>query len=77
MSERVLPIIVIYKNPLDHPGKYVVRRQWAGQGNVLIEPGALAVVDTLDEARAAVPPEQDTCLGRNPEDDPAIFEVWL
>lgn len=77
MSERVLPVIVIYRNPLDYPDKYVVRRQWAGGGGVLIEPGTLAVVDTLEEARAVVPPEQDTCLGRDPEDDPAIFEVWV
>jgi hypothetical protein len=75
--QRILAVIVIYRNPSDFPGKYVVRRQWAGRGGVLIEPGTLAVVDTLDQARAAVPPEQDTRLNRQPDDDPCIVEVWL
>lgn len=77
-AERVLPIIVIYANPLDHPGKYVTRRQWARRGGTVeaeLEP--LAVVDTLAAARAAVPPECDTRLDRDPADEPQIVECWI
>ena len=78
MSDRVLPIVVIYRNPLDYPLKFVVRRQWACQGGAVeIESQPLAVVDTIDEARAAVPSESDTRMDRDPADDPTIFEVWL
>lgn len=78
MTERVLPIVVIYRNPLDYPLHYVVRRQWACRGGAVeIEPEPLAVVDTLDQARAVVPPQQDTRLDRQPDDDPSICEVWL
>lgn len=78
MTNRVLPIIVIYRNPLDYPLSFVVRRQWACEGGrVEVEADPLAVVDTLDQARAAVPPECDQRLDRQPEDDPSIFEVWL
>ena len=77
MAERILPIIVIYRSPSDYPEKFVVRRQWAGPGTVEVEPDPLAVVDTLREARAAVPRECDSRLAPRPEDDPVIYEVWL
>lgn len=78
MTNRVLPIIVIYQNPLDYPLKFVVRRQWACEGGrVEIEAEPLAVVDTLDQARAAVPTGSDARLDRDPNDDPTILEVWL
>lgn len=78
MSERVLPVVVIYENPLDFPGRFVVRRQWACKGDkVEIEVDPLAVVDTLEQARAAVPMEQDARVDRDPDDDSKIVECWV
>jgi hypothetical protein len=75
---RILAVVVIYRNPLDYPGKYVVRRQWAGAGgSIEVEDEPIAVVDTLDEARAAVPAEQDACIARDPHDEPHIVESWI
>lgn len=78
MAERILPIVVIYANPSDYPGKYVTRRQWAcDDGAVRVEVDALAVVDTIEEARTAVPPETDFRLDPQPGDDPTIVECWI
>lgn len=78
-AHRALPVIVIYSDPIDFPGRYVTRRQWALRGSLQIEVEAepLAVVDTIEEARAAVPPAQDHRLDRDPDDDPAIVECWI
>lgn len=76
-NDRVLAVVVIYENPLDYPGKFVVRRQWAHPGEVEIEKDPLAVVDTLDQARDAVPPMQGYRLARQLDDDPTIVECWI
>lgn len=75
ISEKHWDHWVIYKSPLDAPGKWVVRK-W----NVLPPPERPTEVafvgDTLEAVRARVP-EGMTCMARSPDDDPSIFEVWL
>lgn len=61
----------IYKHPLDHPDKYVVRGWIDGTPDRTAH-----VADTLDEARDLVPAGL-TRFPRNPEDDPVIVETWL
>lgn len=65
---------VIYENPRDFPGKWVVRR-WVG---LAPDKDAAAVADSLESARSAVPgiAFRDR-IERMPGDDPAIVEVWL
>lgn len=69
---KTLSVFVIYENPLDHPGKLVVRR-WLGE---VPDPIPLAVTDSLSLARNVLP---FGCypIGRYPGDDPAIKEVWI
>lgn len=72
-----LEMFVVYENPRDYPGKFVVRR-WP---NCLVpqpvpEAVPMIVCDSLDVARAAVP-SWAVRLERFPDDDPAIREVWL
>ena len=72
-----LEMFVVYENPSDYPGQFVVRR-W---GNCIVpdarpDPMPLIVADSLNVARAAIPPWA-VCLQRCDEDDPAIREVWL
>lgn len=76
MPESILDIYVVYANPLDYPGRYVVRRQGVSRGRVDIDPEPLGVVDTLDQARDLLPPGL-TWLDRQPGDEPQIVECWL
>lgn len=76
MTDRPFYIYVIYDNPRDYPGKFVVRRQWPHDGQVIADKEALAVVDTLDQARAALP-DGLIRFDRHPNDDSVIVEAWL
>lgn len=74
--DQILPIVVIYENPSDYPGKFVARRQWAGRGGVLLEPGPLIVGDSLTEVRGVIP-DGMVRLPRDPNDEPQIVECWI
>ena len=71
-----MTIYTIYSNPLDYPGKYVVRRSIIREGglHVAVEPDA--VVDSLLEARSHIP-DSLFRMPRVPHDDPCIVESWL
>lgn len=77
-AEPELLVAVIYHDPSDYPGMYVVRQHHAtssGPPTIDVEP--LAVTDTLEAAREAVPPQQSWRTDRFPEDDPTIVETWM
>jgi hypothetical protein len=67
-----LKIWTIYENPSDYPGKFVVR-VWEDDGP---EQEPAAVVDSLAQARAAIPGGLMP-FKRHPGDDPTIVETWL
>jgi hypothetical protein len=67
---------VVYRNPSDYPGLYVVRRHWVHSGGPIAEAAPLIVTQSLDSARAVIPADLYN-IGRYPEDDPAILEVWV
>jgi len=67
---------VIYDNPSDYPGKFVVRRITVGRGSVLMSEHPLAVTETLLAARKSIPPGLHR-VERFTADDPVICEVWL
>lgn len=69
-----LDMYVVYENPLDFPGQFVVRR-WTTPPPTP-DHDATTVCHTLEEARAAIPPDR-ACIGRAGSDDPAIREVWV
>ena len=69
----------IYRDPKDYPGKFVLRGWLPNPADPDAPFAALiprAVVDTLDEARAAVPPGF-VCTASHPHDDATIVETWL
>jgi hypothetical protein len=76
MITNVLTIYVIYKNPRDYPGKWVVRAQDANDDGSISIHLDCAVCESLEHARQCVPPGL-VMLMRAPEDDPAIYETWL
>lgn len=70
-----LTLWVIYDHPVDHPESFVVRPQEVVAGQVV--PGvAHRLAETLEDARASLP-DGLFCLGRMPDDDPVIVEVWV
>lgn len=66
-----LPVIAVYDNPKDFPGKFVAR-VWD-----MFEPSALCVVkDTLEEIHAAIP-QGFHYMAPDVYDDPVIVEVYI
>lgn len=75
IPQNTLSIWVITCNPSDYPDSWVARRCEIGCGTV--RPTAEHFVhDTLDQARAAVPPGMWR-LPRHATDDPVIVESWI
>lgn len=72
---RIFPIWTVYKNPVDYPEKFVVRRSTAIP-HVIHDPEPLIICDSLEEARAVIP-EGAYRMNRMPDDAPHIYEVWL
>ena len=69
---------VIFKNPAGHPGKFVVRMRRTIGGEEALDATPVAVVESLEAARAAV---ENTdcmlCLPRGPHDEPGVVETWV
>ena len=65
-------VFVIYFNPSDSPGNYVVRR-FAG---MVADEFPVITAASLEEARSVIP---GWCAGlaRSVEDDPVIVETWF
>lgn len=71
-----LSFFTIYDHPRDHPGFFVMREcRVYPDGRVEHAPLCVLAL-TLEQARRAIP-EWAVNLGRQDEDDPAIFEVWV
>jgi len=67
-----VPIVVVYKNPLDYPDKYVARL-W----DIPSKPTRYVVIkDSLQDIRASIP-EGMQRLGRNSMEDPIIVETYI
>lgn len=74
-DDEGLTFWVVYFNPSDYPGKYVVRVQVLLKGELLSDP-ACQVADTLDGARALIPHGLH-CQPRQPNDFPVVVETWF
>ncbi|MES2460583.1 MAG: hypothetical protein V4671_08355 [Armatimonadota bacterium] len=72
-----LSVWTIYDSPFDYPGRFVVRRwEVSGPDGRAVPDQECVLADSLEEARAAVPPGLRN-LGRYPQDDINIAETWL
>jgi hypothetical protein len=76
MSDDGLAVYVLYYNPSDYPGLYVVRRQVATATSITVDPEPMAVTDTLMGARALLPVGLHR-IERDIIDEPQIVETWL
>jgi hypothetical protein len=70
-----LTIWTIYHHPSDYPDSWVLRGHDIFQGGLQAHEVCF-VAPTLNEIRAKVPPGT-WCIGREPEDHPAIYESWI
>lgn len=76
VSGAVLTQYAIYQNPADYPGWFVVRRWEVHTGVPAPVPSPNPkLARSLEDARKAVPAGYYN-IGRQPEDDPVIVEVW-
>lgn len=71
LAKCKFPLIVIYDNPSDFPGKYVARLWDMDKSTVYA-----VVAGSLAEIRNAIPKTM-TCIGRTSQDDPCILETWI
>ena len=77
-------MFVVYENPRDYPGHFVVREWWVGDPHVArvhVSPHCTVVIgehrtEALLQARSTVPPGFTMVLP-SLHDDPVIKEVWL
>lgn len=73
----MFPLFVIYENPIDFPGKCVVRLwQINRKADIPIATRYCTVKDTLEECRNSIPPSFYR-FGREASDDPKIVETWI
>lgn len=75
----VIEFWVIYFNARDAPGQYALRRHFQVKvpGKEMREcQDEAGYVGPLNELRSMLPPGA-TWIGREPDDDPVIYEVWI
>jgi hypothetical protein len=68
---------VIFSDPLDYPGQFVVRRFYFVGGKALPELQPVGVKNTLEEARQLIPETHGYMISRLPQDEKQIVEVWM
>lgn len=76
MSAGTLPMYVVYRHPRDFPEQYVIRIHRVRSGGVEPDAKPFALGPTLADLRSVLPPGL-TSIGRQPEDEPQIVEVWI
>ena len=84
-SYRVNVIVTVYDHPQDFPNGYVARAHIVAQNrygvmgcgkSTYASPMIYIGRETLDEVRAAIPPDMVKMI-RHPQDDPAILETYI
>lgn len=66
----------IYDRPRDYPGHIVLRRSYAG-ANVVMHAAECELFANVDDAREVLAGRGLDCIGRMPDDEPQIVEVWV
>lgn len=67
---------VVYQNPSDYPGRFVVRKWTVTAAGPVAGNEPIFVGETLQGARDAIP-RGLIATRRCEEDDPVILEVWF
>lgn len=75
MGEQLI-IYTVYHNPLDYPGKFVVRQHLIGKNTVEAFQEIFCIGDSLEEVRNKIPLGL-VLIPRSPEDEKQIVESWM
>lgn len=67
---------VVYFNPPDFPGRFVVREWFIGRSGELLALTLIGTAPSLIEARALIPVGMVN-FRRSADDIPAVLEVWM
>ena len=70
LTQLKMPMFVIYRDPVDYPGKFVARVFDLNKPTPYC-----AIRDSYNEIVETVP-EAMTRIPRDPHDDPKIIETW-
>ena len=75
--DRVFTVWTVYESPSDFPGWWVLRAHDVVPGQPEPIPREeWHAASSLEQVRVALPPGL-TCLPRQPDDDPVIYETWI
>lgn len=72
VKQTTIPIITVYHDPADYPGKFVARVWDVNQPTSLA-----AIADTYEELLQAIPTNQMVRMAPDARDDPTIVETWI
>ena len=77
-SRMASVIVTVYDHPQDFPHGYVARAHIIAHGgkSAYVSPMIYIGRETLDEVRAAIPPDMVKMI-RHPQDDPVILETYV
>ena len=77
-SRMASVIVTVYDHPQDFPHGYVARAHIIVHGgkSAYVSPMIYIGRETLDEVRAAIPPDMVKMI-RHPQDDPVILETYV
>lgn len=75
-EEDRLPMVAVYFNPSDYPGRFIARRFWVAGGVITAEMDPIAVGQSLAAVQECIPPGM-TRLSPLPGDENTIVETWL
>lgn len=68
----ICPLITVYENPRDFPGKWVARLFDLKRPTPI-----MAIAGSYEELLQTMPSSGMIRMPRRPDDDPVIREVWL
>jgi hypothetical protein len=71
-----LPAWIVYDHPTDFPDDYVARL-WMFLPPPAAPTSHIITCKNLDALRFMLEDEGFICIGREPDDDPKIVEVWV
>lgn len=74
--EPTVSMWTVYDRPLDYPSHIVVRRCYAG-ANVVMHSAECELFENVEQARQSLKGAGHYCIGRMPDDEPHVVEVWL
>jgi hypothetical protein len=66
---------IVYFNPSDCPGKYVIRKVLIDDGKFHMEKAAI-ILDSYAQVREFIP-DGLVRMSRHQDDDPVIVETWI